>query len=313
MTSQEETLADELHKPIRRNFLRRRVFVEGIDEIWAADLVEMQKFAKWNKGIRYLLTVIDVFSKFGWIEPLKDKKGETVAEAFKNIFEKGRKPEKLWTDKGKEFFNQHMNRLLKEKNIILYTTENEQKSSVIERWNRTMKEKMWKRFTQQNSTVYIDDLPGLVNEYNNTKHSSIKMTPVEASLKKNESNVWLNLFGKWKGEKTNSKFKIDDMVRISKLKRKVFDKGYTPNWTEEIFKIVKVLNTNPVTYQIADLRNEEIQGSFYESELQKTKQTQFRIEKVIRKNLKKKMAFVKWSGYSSDFNSWVPISDLVSF
>ena len=107
-------LAEELHKPIRRKFTKRRVFVKGVDEIWAADLVEMQRFSDWNKGINYLLMVIDVFSKFGWIEPLKNKKGETVANAFEKIF-KCRQPRLLWTDKGKEFYNKNVKQLLSRK------------------------------------------------------------------------------------------------------------------------------------------------------------------------------------------------------
>ena len=118
--------------------------------------------------------VIDVFSKYGWIMPLKDKKGETVTEAFKTIFKEGRKPQYLWTDKGKEFYNKHLKELLDKHKTTIYSTENEKKSSVVERWNRTMKNNMWKMFTANNSTVYYDKLKDLVNEYNNTKHSSIK-------------------------------------------------------------------------------------------------------------------------------------------
>ena len=174
-------LADELHKPIKRNFTRRRVIANHIDEIWCSDLVEMQQFSKWNKGYRYLLMVLDVFSKYGWIVPLKDKKGETVAEAFKKIFKEGRKPQYLWTDKGKEYYNKHVKELLDKNKITLYSTENEEKSSVCERWNRTIKTQMWKQFTIQGNTMYLDMLPKILKQYNNTKHSSIKMTPIEDS------------------------------------------------------------------------------------------------------------------------------------
>ena len=179
-----QQLADELHKPITRNFQKRSVISNGIDDIWAADLVEMQKFSKWNKGIKYLLMVIDVFSKYGWIRGLKDKKTETVSEAFDDIFERGRQPKMLWSDKGSEFISKHFKDFLKKKDIKLYHTENEEKSSVVERWNKTMKNKMWKMFTVNNNTVYADKIDKLVNDYNNTRHSSIKMTPVEASKKK---------------------------------------------------------------------------------------------------------------------------------
>ena len=164
----QEKLADELHKPIKRTFSRRRVVVNHIDGIWTADLVEKQQFSKWNKGYKYLLMVIDVVSKYGWIVPLKNKKDDTVTEAFKTIFKEERKPEYLWTDKGKEFSHKHLKELLEKHQITLYSTENEEKSSVIERWNRTIKNKMWKQFTVQGDTQYLDMLPQLVNQCNTT-------------------------------------------------------------------------------------------------------------------------------------------------
>ena len=310
-----QQLADELHKPITKNFSKRKVISNGIDKIWAADLVEMQKFSKWNKGIKYLLMVIDVLSKYGWISPLKDKKTESVSKAFNEIFKKSkRKPMMLWTDKGSEFISKNFKEFLKKEKIKLYHTENEEKSSVVERWNRTMKNRMWKMFTANNNTIYWDKLDKLVNDYNNTKHSSVKMTPKEASKKENEEKVSVNLYGNliyWKPKKP--KFTIGNKVPISKYKRRVFDKGYTPNWTEEVFVVDKVLPTKPVTYEIVDSMGEEIEGSFYEKELQKAKQQTFRIEKVIRRDKKKKKALVKWKGYSDKFNSWVSFKDLVNF
>ena len=169
-----QQLAEELHKPITRKFTKRRVFVKGVDEIWAADLVEMGKFSDWNKGIKYLLMVIDVFSKFGWVEPLKDKKGETVAAAFEKIFKLGRKPRLLWTDKGREFYNKNVNQLLSKKNIKLYSTENEEKSSVVERFNRTFKQMMWKMFSANNNTIYIDKIDELLKTYNSSFHRSVR-------------------------------------------------------------------------------------------------------------------------------------------
>ena len=129
-----QQLADELHKPITNNFSKRQVISNGVDKIWAADLAEMQKFSKWNKGIKYLLMVIDVFSKYGWIKPLKDKKTESVSKAFNEIFEKGkRKPQMLWTDKGSEFISKHFKEFLNKTGIKMYQTEDEEKSSVVER------------------------------------------------------------------------------------------------------------------------------------------------------------------------------------
>ena len=257
----------------------------------------MQAFSKLNRGVKYLLAVIDILSKYGWLIPLKDKTGKSVASALKTIF-KERKPEKMWVDKGKEFYNKDVKDL-----VELYSTENEEKSSVVERWIRTMKEKMWKYFTDKNTNIYIDILPDLVKNYNNTRHSSIKMTPVKASKKENELTVWRNLYPEHlEIHDINPKFSVGDRVRISK-KKKTFEKGYTTRWTEEIFTIVEVKRSRPPTYKIADLNGEEIKGSFYEPELQKTSQEIFRIEKVIKRG--KKKSLVKWKGYSDDFNSWV--------
>ena len=263
----------------------------------------MRAFSKHNDGVTFLLLVIDIFSKYGWVIPLKNKEGKTVAEALKTIF-KERKAEKLWTDKGKEFYNKNVKDLVK-----LYSTENEEKSSIVERWIRTMKEKMWKYFTDNNTYTYIDILPDLVEDYNNTVHSSTKLTPVEASKKKNELTVWRNLYpDRLKIHDLRPKFSVGDEVRISK-KKKTFEKGYTTRWTEEIFTITKIQNTNPITYKIADLQGEEIDGTFYEPELQKTEQQVFRIEKVIEK--RKNKSLVKWKGYSDKFNSWVDNKNLI--
>ena len=264
----------------------------------------MQAFSKFNRGVKYLLAVIDVFSKYGWLIPLKDKKGKYVASALKTIF-KERKPEKMWVDKGKEFYNKDVKDL-----IELYPTENEEKSSVVERWIRTMKEKMWKYFSANSTNVYIDVLPDLVREYNNTRHSSIKMTPVKASKKENELRVWRNLYPEHlEIHDIKPKFSVGDKVRISK-KKETFEKGYTTRWTEEIFTTVEVKRTSPVTYKIADLDEEEIKGTLYEPELQKTSQELFRIEKVIERGKNKYL--VKWKGYSDDFNSWVDNKDIVN-
>ena len=267
-----DELADELHKPVRHRFPKRRVMVKGIDDTWAIDLVDMTPFGPYNKGVKFLLAVIDIFSKYGWLVPLKNKSGKSVMEGFKIVL-KQRKPEKLWGDKGKEFYNKDFKALLKEHNIELYSTENEEKSSVVERWNRTMKERMFKYFTANSTNQYIDILPSLVQKYNKSKHRSIKMSPEEASLKKNQAKVYWNLYGDLKPHQKH-KLSVGDKVRITK-KKSTFEKGYTPRWTEEIFTISEVQDTQPPTYKIIDMAGEEIKGSFYEQELQKTEQEVF--------------------------------------
>ena len=275
-----QQLAEELHKPITRKFTKRRVFVKGVDEIWAADLVDMQRFSDWNKGIKYLLMVIDVFSKFGWIEPLKNKKGETVANAFEKIFKSNRQPRLLWVDKGKEFYNKNVNQLLSRKNIKLYSTENDEKSSVAERFNRTIKQNMWKMFSANNNTIYFNKIGELLKNYNSSWHRSVQMSPIAASDIKNTHQVFANLYSdEIYKQVTKPKFRIGDRVRISKYKRKLFDKGFTPNWTEEIFVINEILNTKPVTYRLVDLQGKAVTGSFYEPELKKPHKKYFESKK----------------------------------
>ena len=128
-----DELTNELHKPIRIHFKKRIVFSKGVDEIWAADLVDMQYYARTNKGYKYILMIIDVFSKYGWAIPLKTKTGAEVAEAFASLWEKQNSPKRLWTDKGKEFLNKKMTELLTEHNVQLYWTENEEKLYIVER------------------------------------------------------------------------------------------------------------------------------------------------------------------------------------
>ena len=309
-------LTDELHKPVRRKFRKRTVFTKNVDSIWAADLVDMQYYARTNQGFKYILMIIDVFSKYGWAIPVKTKKGEEVAKAFAHLWKSQTSPQMLWTDKGKEFINKDMTNLLKKHNVHLYWTENEEKSCIVERWNRTIERIMWKYLTRHQTGRYIDILPDIIKKYNSTYHHSIKCTPIDARKPANYQHVFDALYNSKKQkerEKQTPKFKIGDKVRITK-KKKTFEKGYTTNWTEEIFTVVKVQPTIPFTYKIEDTRGEEIQGTFYEEELQKTKQESlFRIEKVLRRRTTKdgvREIFVKWKGYNDTFNQWIPETDI---
>ena len=304
-------LSEELHKQKRKNFPRRKIIVNHIDEIFAADLVEMQKFAKLNKGYRYLLTCIDIFSKYSWVIPLKDKKGINVKNALQKIF-KGRSPKFLWTDRGKEFYNKQVQDLLNENNIKLYSTNNSEiKSSVVERFNRTFKNMMYKKFTENNNTIFYNIIDDLVNEYNNKYHSKIKMSPIQGSKKINEKKI--KIIYNFDKTKKPGKFKIGDRVRIS-LEKNIFEKSYDTNWTEEIFEIYNIKYSNVPYYYLKDLNGEKIKGSFYEQELQKTKFKKddlYIIEKILKTN--KNQMYVKWRGYNNNFNSWVNKYDIKKY
>ncbi|CAF1077934.1 unnamed protein product, partial [Brachionus calyciflorus] len=196
-------------------------------------------------------------------------------------------------------------------NVHFYTTNSELKASVVERFNRTLKEKMWRYFTYKNNHDYTKILDNLVDSYNNTFHRTIKTNPNKVS-KKNEDKIFRNIYGYEKDTGDDSfltiNFKIGDKVRISKNKG-IFDKGYTPNWTREIFLIDKIAYSNPATYIIKDLNDEIIEGRFYEQELQKInkKEEIYQIDKIIRKRKKnnKLEYYVSWLGYPKSFNSWV--------
>jgi len=271
----------------------------------------MQEWSKDNKGFRYMLNVEDVFSKFAWSIPMKDKTGETTLDAFKLIIKQsGRIPKYIWVDEGREFYNKLMTEWLKKNDIVRYSTHGEHKSAVVERFNRTLKTNMWKRFTAENTRNWISMLDKLMNDYNNRYHNTIKMTPIEASKKENEVEV-LNNQGFVARVIKKHKFKVGDKVRISRIKA-LFEKGYLPNWSEEVFANVEAKDTNPFTYVLEDSHDEPIKGSFYAEELQKTKQEVFRIEKVLRR---KKIdgvehGLVKWLGYNKKFNEWIPMKNI---
>jgi transposase InsO family protein len=182
-------MAAELHKPAVKHFKRAQVFTRGIDDVWAADLSDMNEFKKDNKNIRYILTVIDCFSRHAWASPIKDKTGDTVLNALKKIITtSGRKPARLWIDQGKEFVNKKMTNWLKENEIQPYHTYGEHKSAMVERFNRTLKSIMWKNLTELQSNDWVSILPALMDEYNNKYHSTIKMTPNQASRKRTKIN-----------------------------------------------------------------------------------------------------------------------------
>ena len=276
LAPQNQQLFEELHKHIIKKFEKRKVHAAFKDNIWGADFADMQLLSRYNKGIRFLLCVIDIFSKHAWVVPLKDKKGISTVTAFQSILkESNRKPNKIWVDKGSEFYNASFKKRLRDHDFVMYSTHNEGKSVIAERFIRTLKSKIYKHMSWISKNVYIDKLDEIVNEYNNTYHTTIKMKPIDV-----KDNTYINT-----NKETNDKdpkFKVGDRARISKYKN-IFAKGYTPNWSEEVFVIKKVKNTVPWTYVINDLNGEEITGKFYEKELQKTDQEEFRIEKVIKR------------------------------
>ena len=188
ITIQNEQLVEERHKPIIRKFKKRKLYSTFKDNIWGVDLADMQLLSKYNKGIRFLLCVIDIFSKYAWVIPLKDKKGISIVKAFQSILKQSnRKPKKIWGDKGCEFCNAYFKKWLRDNDIVMYSTHNEGKSVVAERFIRTLKSKIYKYMTSISKNMYIDKLDDIVDEYNNIYHTTIKMNPADV-----KDNTYVN-------------------------------------------------------------------------------------------------------------------------
>lgn len=304
-----EQIVEELHKPARKTFRRRHVVVKGINDLFQADLVEMLPYAKHNKGYRYILVVINAFTKFLWAIPVKRKTGHDVAIAFKKILHQN-VPRNLQTDNGKEFYNKDFKRLVAQYNINHYSTYSALKSSIVERVNRTLKNMMWKEFSKQGSYKWLSLLPNLVLRYNSTKHRTTGYKPIEIT-KRLVRTIRQRAFNN--NRKTldvrKPKFMVGTYVRVSKH-RTVFDKGYTPNWTTEVFKIRQVKHTNPTTYLLVDANNQNVQGGFYEQELQNVQHPDaYLVEKILQRRGNK--VLVKWLGLDRSHNAWLPKSDLL--
>lgn len=304
-------LVNELHREARRNFSRRRTKMTGIDDTLQADLVEMIPYASTNKNMKYILTVINIFSKKAYVRALKNKSGEEVTRAMKSILDSmGHPIRNIHVDNGTEFYNATMKHMLQQRNINLYSTFTRMKAAIAERFNRTLKNKMWKQFSLRGSYKWIDLLQPLVSEYNNTRHRTIKMKPndVDATNERHLLRTVYN-YDSLPIRKKRPKFKLGDFVRISKYKH-VFEKGFTPNWTTEIFKINRIQDTDPITYLLVDLDGNDIKGTVYQQELQVVKNsTLYLVEKIIRKKGNK--VYVKWLGFDNSHNSWIDKKDVL--
>lgn len=295
-----------LHRPVRIRFARRRTYAKGINDLFQADLVDLSNLSTHNDGYRYLLCCICVFSKYAWCLPLKTKSGREVTAAFERILH-DRQCSMLQTDKGTEWLNGTFQSMLRRRGVKFYTSENEDiKAAVVERFNRTIKSKMWKYFTHAHTRRYLDVLDDLVYSYNNTYHRSIGMTPTEVDAS-NEQLVMERLYP-LKPKNLKWKLNVGDRVRIS-MQRQPFQKGYTGNWSEELYTVVNKYPTDPVTYGLQDLGDDDIKGKFYEYELQKVSKTDdvYIVEKILktRKRAGRIEYYVKWRSYPDKFNSWV--------
>ena len=301
MSKVKSVIVRELHKPARKNFLRLRTIVKGLDDMWQADLAEFQAFSKENNGYKYILVVVDSFSKFLWLRPIKSKSGSDVTDAMQNVLNDGRIPKHLCTDMGKEFYNSHFGALMMKHGINHYSTFSVKKAAMAERVIRTIKDRMYKMFSLQGSYKWVRQLPEIESDYNSRKHRTIGMAPKDVTKSK-EKYLLSTVFAHPKVQ-SKAMFKMGDVVRISKYKT-VFAKGYLPNWTTELFKIRLIKHGTPVTYMLEDTRGNPIQGRFYEEELQRARyEDAYLVEKVLKKRGDK--VLVRWLGFDSSHDSWI--------
>ncbi len=300
-----------LHRPIRKRYLRRKVIARGIDDQWQLDLMFLDKLARYNRGNKYLLVGIDVFSRRAFARALKRKTGKAVADALATVLKK-KVPRLVQTDAGGEFFSHQVQKLLKKHGVKLFSTAQDTKASVIERFIRTLRGLLYRYFTKNSTKKYVDVLEDLIGHYNNSVHRSLGIRPADVGSA-NERTIWNKLYASEFPRKAIFKFQLGDVVRISKLLGR-FEKSALPQWSREHFTITRRRATKPVTYGISDDKGNRLKGSFYDDELQKIrvpKDTYYKIEILRqRRRLGKKEYFVRYVGWPDNFSEWIRESQL---
>ena len=262
MSEKKKEIAKEIFSSVIKKFQRIQIQTHYKDECWSIDLIDRSSLAKYNKNYKFIFTIIDNHTKYAWAIPLKDKSGKSTTTAIKSPIEKTkRKPDKIWSDRGKEFYNKTFLDFLKQNEIQIYSTNSDLKAVFVERFNRTLLDLIKKPMYIEGKACWLNHLDAALEKYNNRVHGTTKMTPFEMVTNTNKiNNIKIN-----KNEKI-PKFQVGDYVRVPD-KRNIYSKGYTTNWNRELFKNHKINPTNPVTYGIEDENNEQIEGKYYEQEL----------------------------------------------
>ena len=316
-------LSYSIHRPARHKFTRNHTYTSDIDKQWQADLADMQTLADQNDGNRYILTCIDLLSRFAWAIPIKSKSGKDVLSGMTRLFKQAhpRKPKLFQTDKGTEFFNVEVTGFLNKNNIKQFSSNSDKKAAVVERFNRTLKNRIYAYFTANNTKRYVDVLGDIVDAYNNTRHRSIHMRPIDVDNEAAAQKAWYHLFyratsGQSEKRKRTPIIPVNQRVRISKWKGE-FEKGYTPNWSREHFKVTRHARHPQTLYSIQDSSGEPIEGAFYSSELQPVSQNRLEVEEVLkhrgRRGSKQHEVLVRWRGWPDKFDRWIPFSDLAKY
>ena len=268
MNQKKKEIVKEIFSPVIKKFQRIQIQTHYKDECWSIDLIDRSSLSKYNKNYKFIFTIIDNHTKYAWAIPLKDKSGKSTTAALKGLIEKEkRKPHKIWSDRGKEFYNTTFLHYLKEQNIQIYSTHSDLKAVFVERFNRTLLDLIKEPMYIEVKGNWLNHLDAALQKYNNRVHGTTKMTPIEATKLHSKKPIDPPTFGnKPKQPCSFAKFQVGDFVRVPD-KRNIYSKGYTTNWNRELFKIHSINKTNPVTYTLNDENGDIIQGKYYEQEL----------------------------------------------
>ena len=276
MNQKKKEIVKEIFSPVIKKFQRIQIQTHYKDECWSIDLIDRSSLSKYNKNYKFIFTIIDNHTKYAWAIPLKDKSGKSTTTALKSLIEKEkRKPHKIWSDRGKEFYNTTFLHYLKEQNIQIYSTNSDLKAVFVERFNRTLLDLIKEPMYIEGKGNWLNHLDAALQKYNNRVHTTTKMTPFEASnnslLPSNNNNNNKVPRDSYRDSyrsfaQSFAKFQVGDFVRVPD-KRNIYSKGYTTNWNRELFKIHSINKTNPVTYTLNDENGDIIQGKYYEQEL----------------------------------------------
>ena len=266
-----ERYVKEMHKPVVYHFPTRRILTTGLDEYWTSDVLDLAKYASENKNYKYILVVQDMFSRFLWLKPLKNKTTKTVKSAFEEIFKIAQPKKGMLTDMGKEYTGHLLKTYLKEHGITLYHIYGSHKAAMSERSVKTVKNLLYRGFTRNSNNEWISHLDELTTRYNNRRHRTLKISPYNARKPEYNYIVMKQNLKRRKFKASKVKYRVNDLVRISKS-RKIFAKSYKPTFSQEQFRIRRVIKSRPVTYLLVDLFGVNIEGCFYSQELQKSQE-----------------------------------------
>lgn len=315
-------------RPARQKFPLNFYNIKGLDDVYEMDTNDLQRYAEFNDSYKYFLLMICCLSRYVWVFPLKSKEGAEVAGVLDKHFSapRARVCRLLQADKGTELVGAEVMRVLHRHGISFRTLENRGKAAMAERANLTIKAPLWKYLNYASTWRWLEPLQKIVENYNHSIHSSIKMRPVDVT-QKDVFRLWSTNYlrrvdpARWGSRQPDGgrrrhrqRLAIGDTVRVSLVKSKL-EKGYTARWSQQIYKVVEITAFTPFpTYVLSDMNGARLKGNFYEQELLRvTPPADYRVEKILQRRQRRGRlpeVLVRWEGYDKEFDSWEPESSL---